>query len=37
MSATMKKVKLNTENIKGSNLMAVRHMTVTVTELLLYP
>jgi len=37
MSATLAKAKLNTENIKGSNLVAVRHTTVQVSKLLLYP
>jgi len=33
----MTKAKLNTENIKGSNLVAVRNTTVQVSKLFLYP
>jgi hypothetical protein len=37
MFATLAKAKLNTENIKGSNFVAVRHTTGQVSKLLLYP
>jgi len=37
MFLTLAKAKLNTENTKGSNLVAVKHTTVQVSKLLLYP
>jgi len=37
MLAAMAMVKFNTENIKCSDMAAVRHTTVRVSELSLYP
>jgi hypothetical protein len=37
MFGALAKAKLSTENIKGLNLVAVRHTTVQMPKLLLYP
>jgi len=37
MLATLAKAKLKTESMKGSDLVAVRHTTIQVSKLLLYP